>query len=149
MPATEGALALAASGLVTYLVHSTLVLTSVWAGLALARAGARTRDVAWKCALCLPLATATVHVVWPERVLARRYTVEVPMLAQVGLDRPARPAVDSPDTMANALLRRTSVDTRVARRPSTEAPTDDASPTSRRSVEPLRCRQKLGSALLA
>jgi len=83
MLSSDDPITLAASGLVTYLVHSTLILGAVWAGVKLTRAGARTRDLAWKCALCLPLATTTAHIVWPERALARRYTVEVPMLAQV------------------------------------------------------------------
>jgi len=80
MSALDGSVLAAATWVVTYLVHSTLALGGAALALQGCHAGARVREVAWKCALCLPFVTATAHAVWPERAFAPRYTVTVQTL---------------------------------------------------------------------
>ena len=53
---------LAAGWLLTYLVHSTLLLLSAWLITSWARTSDTVRDVLWKCALVGGLVTATIQI---------------------------------------------------------------------------------------
>ena len=53
---------LAAGWLLTYLVHSTLLLLSAWLITSWARTSDTVRDILWKCALVGGLVTATIQM---------------------------------------------------------------------------------------
>ncbi|MEZ6015517.1 MAG: M56 family metallopeptidase [Planctomycetota bacterium] len=87
--ALDPALMAAASWCATYLVHSTCAIGIAALVSATLRRDARARELAWKSALCLPLVTTSLHVTWPERAFAPRYSVAIP----ARIESPAGPLV--------------------------------------------------------
>lgn len=65
----------------TYALHSTAVLGATWAIFRLKGVGAGVRERAWKCALALPLVTATLQVAWPENVVTPRFELTAAAVA--------------------------------------------------------------------
>ena len=80
-----GGVAAASTWLLTYLLHSTVVIAAVWCLVGTGRVRRPTTlDLLWKVALVAALATTSLAVLRPTRVISRQLAVEVRAAARDG-----------------------------------------------------------------